>query len=408
MNTAERRSAPDPTVFTDFTPEQIERSRAYKHDVRPLVVISTLLGLAVPLVLGLTPAGAALVRVAGDLAGGGWIARALLGSVAISLLGLVLRLPLSMWGETVSRRWGLSRRSWGLFAADTAKGFVIGAVLTAGAIGGLYALLRHAGGGWWVWAALAAAGLAVLGSFIMPVLIEPLFNKFRPLPDGELRDRLMALVAQSGVPVRDILVSDSSKRTTAANAYVSGFGKTRRLVVWDTTTDSLSTEETAAVAAHELGHAARRDVLVGTVLGAVGAAVGVAVLAAALHWSPLLDAAGVQQADDPRSQALVRAILAVIGLVGEPWGLAYSRYIESRADGYALDLFRDPDTVVRMERALAVQNIADLRPRRYEVLLRYTHPPIPERIAHARRWAAEQGVAIPRSLSAESKEAGGT
>ena len=382
----------------DFTPEQIERSRAHKRDVRPLRIASTLLGLAVPLVLGLTPAGAGLVRAAGDLAGGGWVAGALLGSVALSLLGLVIRVPLSMWSETVSRRWGLSKRGWGLFAADTAKGFVIGAVLTAAGIGAFYTLLRHAGGAWWVWAALAAAALAILGSFVMPVLIEPLFNKFKPLPEGPLRDRLMTLVEQSGVRVKDILVSDSSKRTTAANAYVSGFGKTRRLVVWDTTTDSLEADEVAAIAAHELGHAARRDVLVGTAFGAVGAALGVAVAAAALHWSPLLDAAGVRQAADPRSQALLRAILVAIGLVGEPWGLAYSRYIEGRADGYALDLFRDPDTVVRMERALAVQNIADLNPRRWEVLLRYTHPPILERIAHARRWAAETGVPIPKSL----------
>lgn len=382
----------------DFTPEQIERARTYKRDVRPLRLTSALLGLAVPLVLGLTPVGAGLVRAAGDLAGGGWVARAVLGSLALSVLGLVLRIPLSMWSETVSRRWGLSKRGWGLFAADTAKGFLIGAVLTAAGILGFYALLRHAGGAWWVWAALAAAALAVLGSFIMPVVIEPLFNKFQPLPDGPLRDRLMALVEQSGVQVKEILVSDSSRRTTAANAYVSGFGKTRRLVVWDTTTDSLDTGEVAAIAAHELGHAARRDVLTGTVFGALGAAIGVAVLAAALHWSPLLDAAGVHQADDPRSQALLRAILVVIGLAGEPWGLAYSRYIEGRADGYALDLFRDPDTIVRMERALAVQNIADLNPRRWEILLRYTHPPIPERIAHARRWAAETGVPIPKPL----------
>ncbi|MEY9858458.1 STE24 endopeptidase [Catenulispora sp. GAS73] len=385
-------------VVQDFTPEQIERSRAYKREVRPLRLVSTVLGLAVPLVLGLTPAGAGLVRAAGDLGGGGWVATALLGSVALSLLGLVLRIPLSMWSETVSRRWGLSKRGWGLFAADTAKGFVIGAVLTAAAIGGFYLLMRHGGGAWWVWAALAAAAFAVLGSFIMPVLIEPLFNKFKPLPEGPLRDRLMALVAQSGVQVKEILVSDSSRRTTAANAYVSGFGKTRRLVVWDTTTDSLENDEVAAIAAHELGHAARRDVLAGTVFGAVGAALGVAVLAAALHWSPLLDAAGVHHGADPRSQALLRAVLVVIGLVGEPWGLAYSRHVEGRADGYALDLFRDPDTIVRMERALAVQNIADLDPRRWEVLMRYTHPPIPERIAHARRWAAETGVAIPKPL----------
>jgi STE24 endopeptidase len=385
-------------VAQDFTPEQIERARAHKRDVRPLRLASTLLGLAVPLVLGLTPAGAGLVEAAGDIGGGGWVATALLGSIALALLGLVIRIPLSMRGEVISRRWGLSKRGWGLFAADTAKGFVIGAVLTAAAVLALYALLRHAGGAWWVWGALAAAALAVLGSFIMPVLIEPLFNKFQPLPAGPLRDRLMALVEQSGVPVKDILVSDSSRRTTAANAYVSGFGKTRRLVVWDTTTDSLDTGEVAAIAAHELGHAAKRDVLVGTAFGALGAALGVAVLAAALHWQPLLDAAGVHDAADPRSQALVRAILVVIGLVGEPWGLAYSRFIEARADGYALDLFRDADTIVSMERALAVQNIADLYPGRWEVLLRYTHPPIPDRIAHARRWAAETGVSIPKPL----------
>jgi len=225
-----------------------------------------------------------------------------------------------------------------------------------------------------------------------------LFNKFQPLPAGPLRDRLMALVEQSGVQVKEILVSDSSRRTTAANAYVSGFGKTRRLVVWDTTTDSLDTGEVAAIAAHELGHAARRDVLTGTVFGALGAAIGVAVLAAALHWSPLLDAAGVQQADDPRSQALLRAILVVIGLAGEPWGLAYSRYIEGRADGYPLEMCRASAPIVRMARALAIQNFADLNPRRWEILLRYTHPPIPERIAHARRWAAETGVPIPKPL----------
>lgn len=382
----------------DFTPEQIERARAYKRDVRPLRLVSTGLGLAVPLVLGLTPAGAGLVEAAGDVGGGGWVATALLGSVALSLLGLVVTIPAGMWSETVSRRWGLSKRTWGLFAADTAKGFVIGTALTAAAVGALYTLMRHAGDAWWVWAALAAASLAVLGSFIMPVLIEPLFNKFRPLPDGPLRDRLMALVEQSGVQVKEILVSDSSRRTTAANAYVSGFGKTRRLVVWDTTTASLEGGEVAAIAAHELGHAAKRDVLVGTAFGAVGAAVGVAILAAASHWSPLLDAAGVQHPTDPRSQALVRAILVVMGVVGGPWGLAYSRYIEGRADGYALDLFRDPDTIVSMERALAVQNIADLYPSRWEILTRYTHPPIPARIAHARRWAEETGVSIPKPL----------
>ena len=382
----------------DFTPAEIDRARRRKRDLLPLLIITTFLGLAVSPAVGLTPFGAGVVRVAGDLAGGGWIARAVLGSLALSLLGLLIGLPFSVWDEIVDRRWDLSRRSWRLFAADRAKGFAIGALLTAAAVLGFYAAMRRLSW-WWVWAGLAAAALAVLASFVMPVLIEPLFNKFRPMPDGPLRTRLLELVDQSGVPVRDVLVSDSSRRTTAANAYVSGFGRTRRLVVWDTTAEAFGTEEVAAVAAHEIGHAARRDVLVGTVLGAAGAALSVAALALALTWSPLLSAAGVTQADDPRSQALVRALLVLFGLVGEPVMLAYSRHIEARADGYALDLFRDPATVVRMERGLAVRNLADLRPWRVEVLLGYSHPPIHLRIAHARAWAARHGVPVPGPLA---------
>jgi STE24 endopeptidase len=390
----------------DFTAEQLERSARYKRETRPLRRFSLALSLAVPLVLGFTHAGAWLVGKAGAVAGGGWIAEAVLGSVALSLLGFVIGTPASMRGEIVGRRWGLSKRSWGLYWADRVKGLVIGAVLTAAAILGLYTLMRHVPGTWWVWAGLAAAGFAVLGSFAMPVLIEPLFNKFGPLPEGELRTRLLAVVAESGVNVRDILVSDSSRRTTALNAYVSGFGRTRRLVVWDTTVEGLPADEVAAVAAHELGHAARRDVLVGTVLGAAGAAFTVAILALALQWDSLLSAAGVSSASDPRSQALVRALLVVFGFCGEPVMLAYSRHIEARADGYALDLVRDPDSVVRVWRGLAVRNIADLRPGRLEVLALYSHPPIPARIAHARRWASEKGVAIPSGLSGPAQEPG--
>jgi STE24 endopeptidase len=226
------------------------------------------------------------------------------------------------------------------------------------------------------------------------------------MPEGPLRERLMALVAESGVDVRDILVSDSSRRTTAANAYVSGIGRTRRLVVWDTTVEGFAAEEVAAVAAHEIGHAARRDVVVGTVLAAVGAAATVALLALALRWDPLLRAAGVGTASDPRSQALVRALLVVFETVGEPFMLAFSRRIEARADGYALDLFRDPATIARMERGLALRNIADLQPRRPEVLLRYSHPPIDRRIAHARTWAAAHGGPVPGPLAGENGMSG--
>ncbi|WP_037606292.1 M48 family metalloprotease [Streptacidiphilus rugosus] len=387
-----------PGLEADFTPEQIDRSRARKRETTPLRYASMSLGLLVPLVLGFTPLGAGLVRAAGRVAGGGWIATAVLGAVALELVPFLLALPLSARAEVVNRRWGLSTRSWRLFAADAAKGFAIGAVLFAGASFALYGLMRALPGTWWVWAAAGAAVLVLLLSFLLPVVVEPLFNRFTPLPEGPLRQRLMSLAEASGVPVRDILVSDASRRTTATNAYVSGIGRTRRVVVWDTTVERAAEEEVAAVAAHELGHAARRDVLYGTLAGAVGAAAVVCLIAAALQWTPLLDAAGVDHAADPRSLALVVALGTVLGTVGGPLRLWVSRRVEARADGYALDLTRSPETMVAMQRRLAVTNLADLEPHRLTVVLFGSHPPTRARIAHARAWAAAHGLPEPPGL----------
>ncbi|RAG81188.1 M48 family peptidase [Streptacidiphilus pinicola] len=382
----------------DFTPAEIARSRARKREVAPLRYGSMVIGLVVPLVLGFTPVGAGLVRQAGRVGGGGWVATAALGAVALQLVLLVLGLPLSLRAEVVNRRWGLSRRSWRLFAADAAKGFGIGAVLFAGVAVVLYALMRWLPDTWWVLAAIGAAALVVAMSFLLPVVVEPLFNRFTPLPEGELRAALTAMVGASGVRVRDILVSDASRRTSAVNAYVSGIGRTRRVVVWDTTVEQAAPPEVAAVAAHELGHAARRDVLHGTLVGALGAAASVCVLAAALHWSPLLAAAGVAHASDPRSLALVMALGTVGGAVAGPVYNARSRQVEARADAYALDLTRAPETVVAMQRRLAVVNIADLAPHPLAVTLFASHPPTTSRIAQARAWARNHGLPDPPRL----------
>ncbi|QMU77682.1 M48 family metallopeptidase [Streptacidiphilus sp. PB12-B1b] len=377
----------------DFTPAQLERSRARKRDTAALRYGSLLTGAAVPCVLGFTPLGAGLSRAAGALAGGGWTATAALGAVAVQLVLTLAALPFSLRGEVVNRRWGLSTRSWGLYAADAAKGLLLGAVLLAAVSVGLFALVRALPQSWWLVAAPVAAALVVLMSFLLPVVFEPLFNRFEPMPEGELRSRLLELAGRSGVRVRDILVADASRRTTAANAYVSGIGRTRRVVVWDTTVRQAAPEEVAAIAAHELGHAARRDVATGTAAGAVGGALAVLLIAAALHWGPLLRAAGVTGAADPRALALVLALGTVLGTIAGPFGNAFSRRIEARADGYALELTRAPGAMVAMQRRLAVLNIADLSPHPLTVLLFATHPPTAARIAHARAWAREHGTA---------------
>lgn len=375
----------------DFTPEQYARSKARKRATAPVRYSSLVVDLAAVLVLGFTPAGSALVHAAGNLAGGGWIATSLLGALALRVLLWLLDLPFSRWRERINKEWGLSTRSRRLYWLDSLRGFLIGAILFSAVSLGFFAITRAAPGSWPVIAGACGVALVFVLSFLVPVVIEPLFNKFRPLEDGELRTRLMTLADHSGVKVQDVLVSDASKRTTADNAYVSGFGRTRRIVLWDTTIEHCETAEIASVTAHELGHAKRQDVVTGTAVGAIGTIVSVAVLAWALSWQPLHTAAHVTGPQDPRALALLMAIATVLGSVAGPLFNAYSRRIERRADQFGMDLTRDPAAVIATWRRLAVGNIADLEPHPLSVLLFATHPPIPARLAHARQWAVAHG-----------------
>jgi STE24 endopeptidase len=202
-----------------------------------------------------------------------------------------------------------------------------------------------------------------------------------------LRDNLVAMAARDGVPVKDVLVADASRRTTALNAYVSGLGPTRRIVVYDTLLNRAPPGEVQAVVAHELGHAKDRDVFTGTVIGALGAAAAVCVVYLLGSWTGLLRRAGVDSITDPRAVALLVAIAAVAGLAAAPLQSFVSRRIEARADAHALALTNDPATVETMEHRLATTNLADVDPPRLEYLMFASHPSVVERIAAARAYA---------------------
>jgi STE24 endopeptidase len=215
------------------------------------------------------------------------------------------------------------------------------------------------------------------------------------MPAGGLRDSLVALAGRDRVPVSDVLVADASRRTTAVNAYVSGYGATRRLVVYDTLLAGATEDEVRLVVAHELGHASSGDVLRGTLLGGLGVAVGVCVLYLVLQSRALLRRAGVATLADARSLALVLALAAVLGAASGPVQLLVSRRIEAAADVHALDLTRDPETFVAMQRRLAVRNVSDLDPPLPVYVLFASHPTPPERIALARSWARAVGIGEP-------------
>jgi STE24 endopeptidase len=376
---------PDPTA--GLPAEQVSRAEAFAAALRPASLASLLLGLLVSAALGLTRLGARLVRAVAAPLGGGWFWQVLLGVLALAALGRVATLPLSVYGEVVRHRYGLSTRGWGLFARDVAVNLLIDAALTALALVALVWLARRLPRAWWAVASGGAAALVVVGSFLWPVLVEPAFNSFEPLPAGELRTDLLALAEENGTPVQDVLVSDASRRTTALNAYVSGFGSTRRIVVYDTVLDRLSDAEIESIAAHELGHVATDDVLTGTLLGALGAAGGVALLGWLVPAPALLRRAGADGPGDPRVVPLLLLLVAVGTLISTPVQNLVSRQIEARADAHALDLTGDPGGFVDMQRLLATTNLSDPDPPAAWHWFFGSHPTTAQRIALAQAWS---------------------
>ncbi len=145
-----------------------------------------------------------------------------MGGLVILMMMWLVALPFSAWRHTVLRHHGLSTQDWGGWAADLFKGYAVGAVIGAVVLGGFYTLTQFAPGWWWAFGAVGAAALVVLLSFVFPVLVEPVFNKFTPMPAGPLRDELLMMAVRDGMPVREVLVADASRRTTGLNAYVSG------------------------------------------------------------------------------------------------------------------------------------------------------------------------------------------
>ncbi|MQS14984.1 M48 family metallopeptidase [Streptomyces kaniharaensis] len=377
----------------DFTPAERARGRALRRAQLPWALGGRLTGLALTLLLGLTPAGAGLVTAVGGWFGGSRTAEVLAGAAALVVLGQAVQLPFGAGVRVVRARYGLVTQGWAGWAADALRGLALTLVLVLPLALGLFALTAWSPDRWWLPAAGAAALLTVALSFLHPLLIEPVFNRFTPMPDGPLRTALLELAERDGVRVRDVLVADASRRTTALNAYVSGLGATRRIVAYDTLLSTAEPREVELVIAHELGHVKHRDVLTGTVLGAAGAAVAVCMLGLLSTWRPLLHAAGAADAADPRALPLLAACAALLGSLSGPAQCVVSRRIEARADRHALELTSDAEQFIAMQRRLALANVSDVDPPQVLELLFATHPSATRRIAAARAWKTTSGTA---------------
>jgi len=387
--------APQPERITKYTlpPEREQKARALSKVRLRLYVVNTIYGLMVLLVVlwwKLAPK----YRDMAERFSARRFLQVLIFAPLLVLTIDVLSLPTGVYENWIQRAYGLSVQGWGSWFADWAKGEVLNVILSALLIWILYGVIRRSPRQWWFYFWLVSMPIALAVIFVQPLVIDPLFHKFEPLQqkDAPLTAALEKMVQRAGqnIPPERMFWMGAGEKTTGLNAYVAGFGASKRIVVWDTTIAKMSTPQIVFVAGHETGHYVLGHVpkligfffsllfvffycayrLIGWVLGRWGAA-----------W-------GIRDLSDWASLPALLLLLTIMFTIATPVANNFVRHQEEQADQYALEVTHGltPDSGQVGAQAFNILgdvNLADPDPSRLRVLLLYDHPAVPDRIQFA-------------------------
>ena len=312
--------------------------------------------------------------------------------VALTLVLIVIlqvaELPFAFYhGYLLEHRYGLSTQTAGHWISDYAKGIALGIVLAVAGTSVVFAALRSAPVHWW-WISAAIFAVATIGlAQLAPVVLLPIFYKFKPLDRPALVDRLMTLAMRARTDVVGVFEWVLSSHTRKANAALAGMGKTRRILLSDTLLADYSEDEIEVILAHELAHHVHRDLWRGIAVQAVSLATGFYLADVMLRTFG--DALGLRGISDPAGLPILLLFGGVWSFVVMPVANAMSRAQERAADRYALKTTRNVDAFVTAMKRLSQQNLAEEYPSPLVRWLFYSHPPIRERIDAARAFARE-------------------
>jgi Zn-dependent protease with chaperone function len=386
-----------PEIVAHFTSEDVARGQAYTHGRYWLFAAGTLLRLAALAFLVFTPASAALRNLAVHLAPARPAVAVALYIALLAVAFEILTLPLGFYAGFVREHaFGLSTQTAGAWLLDRLKSAGISLVLAV-PLGSVLALLWRRYPGRWVFPAWVLGGLAViLLVALAPVVIDPLFNTIRPLQDSALRQRVLALADRAGIAVEQVYEADASRRTKKGNAYFTGLGTTKRIVLYDNLVARSDPEAVELVLAHEMGHWKHAHIWQGIALTLAGMALLLWCGARVLAWAAERRAFHLAGPADVAGLPLLLLVLFILSLVGLPIQNAVSRHFERQADWASLELTGNSAAFIRAEVDLARSNLADLNPPRPVVWLLYTHPPVAERIRMADAFATDHSPPLPR------------
>jgi STE24 endopeptidase len=331
-----------------------------------------------------------------------WLLSLMLYALFFTLVSALLGLPIAYYeGYLRQHAYGLSNQSFEKWAGDWVKGVALAAVGLALVLWIPYLLLRRSPRRWWLYAGLSTAPIATILLVIAPVWIDPMFNDFGPMQNRTLEQRILRLADRAGIPGSRVYQVRKSVDTKTINAYVTGVGSTKRIVLWDTILAKLDPDEVAFVAAHEMGH---------FVLGHVATLIAVLTLLSLLSLYVVHRVAGrlvarfhqwfgFERLSDPASLPLLELLVTLVSLLATPLVLAYTRHQEHEADRFGLELTQDNHAAAMTFVRLQQENLAVPRPGLWYMLWRGSHPSLGERVDFANRyrpWAEGQPLRYGR------------
>lgn len=363
---------PGPHTLQYFSEDFLTRAASYERAGLTLYILKNFIFLSFLAVLTIKALSwrgesrLSLLTVAGTIA-------------AFFIFFYLLTLPLDFYrGFVIEHRFALSTQSAGSWFLDYGKSALISLVISTGIFTGLFALMSYAPRSWWLLAGIAFSLFAYLGSYLYPVLIDPLFYDFAPLEDEAFRGEVMTLAEAAGIEVEDVLVADASRRTVKANAYFTGLGKTKRIVIYDNLLNNFSREEVMAVIAHEMGHWRYNHIFKSILLGSAGTFLSLYILKALLSAMGL--AAGL------KSLLVAYLFFSLLSLATMPLENLLSRSYERQADIAALRLTENPTAFIALKQNLGMANLSVVQPHPLLKAVLYSHPPIIERIKMAEKY----------------------
>ena len=300
----------------------------------------------------------------------------------VSIIFSVMSLPFSLYSQFyIEESYGFNKMTARTYLSDKAKEMALTPLLTVPLLLGLFYFMDRTGNLWWLYASLFVTIFQLLIFLLYPVLIAPIFNKFSPLEEGELKERLMALAEKTGFKTSGIFMMDGSRRSSHSNAYFTGLGSAKRIVLYDTLVKSLSVDELEAVLAHEIGHYKKKHIIKRLIFSVITMTAGFYLLSLMMNWSALYEAFGY-------SRSGYHAILIILSIALTPFSFflspltnSWSRKHEYQADSYSREVTGGSQAMQMALLKLGRDNMSNLTPHKAYSFFHYSHPALSERLA---------------------------